>query len=1542
MPAEHTPVLLFDDFEVASPDVDRSVWTTPTGAAAFFGRTAIRNPLSVAGDGGKVPVADGVAHLLLSTCNPTARVPGDSFWGSEIDSIQTFAIGGSIPGLQFEARVASPLGKPPGIVTSLFGYRLIDAQSTNHDEVDWEFASNLYQPGVDPPQALINHYADEPLGAGHGVALELPTGFDFTSFHTYGFRLFPGRIEWLVDGLVRYSSTSAVPTGPMGVNLNVWAPAPEFGIAYSAALQPVPHAQANVDFDYRVDWVRVSSTSLRFYDQPEHFAAYAKILPGVAEPAIPIYHNDALLEGIGYHGIELYDGTPGGAGYPLTFVDLVANSFVRATYQKPDGTSGSLGTSFAATFSYRPAQGGEHLLYVPTTERAEVTTGGSDRYTDRVTAHFGSAASVSSTRTFPDPSLAATTVVVANTLLATEEIALATGLARTRGDVLRSGTLSSMFADAQQFDASLLLWEDRSGNVHHLSLSESTPRDAHLFIAPQEVGPWIELVKGAGSTWFPDSPTIRLSITGSHGLRLGLQGFLAASQNPNDDSLSVWIELLDSPSAIAQGSRYAMEFAVSAVAPLTDPSTYVSPFSIKLSGTPFVNAELTGYDNLEATGTAAGNSLTGNDGANTLSGEGGDDIISGAAGSDTLNGGDGNDTLDGGAGTDTASYRSAPTGVTAALSLLGVQQNTGGSGSDTLISIENLDGSTYADLLRGDGTANVLRGDQGNDFLDGGAGNDTLDGGTGNDTLWGGSGADSLVGGDGSDAYYLDNAGDSVGETNANPTSGGIDHVFSSLPAHTLGAHVENGRILAPAAANLAGNGLANILEAGTGNNLLDGVGGSDTVSYLYGASSGVSVSLAINGAQATGGSGSDTLISIENLGGSTYADLLRGDANANLLSGAQGNDFLDGGPGSDTLDGGSGNDTLWGGTGADSLIGGDGNDAYYLDNPGDSVSETNASPASGGTDQVFSYLAAHTLGARVENGRVLAAGAANLCGNGLGNVLEAGSGNNVLDGAGGTDTVSYLYGASGGVSVSLAVAGAQATGGSGSDTLVNIENLTGSTYNDLLRGDGNGNALSGALGNDFLDGGAGNDSLDGGAGNDTLWGGTGADSLIGGDGNDAYYLDHTDDSVIETNANPASGGTDQVFSYLAAHTLGAHVENGRILSTAAANLAGNGLDNLLEAGTGNNVLDGAGGIDTVSYLYGASGGVSVSLAISGAQATGGSGSDTLISIDNLSGSTYNDLLRGDGNANVLAGGQGNDFLDGGAGSDTLDGGAGNDTLWGGTGADSLVGSDGADSYYIDHAGDSVTESNANPATGGIDLVYSSLVAYALGANVESGRILATGAASLTGNGLDNLLYAGTGNNLLDGAGGNDTLSYLYGASSGVNVSLAVAGAQATGGSGSDTLTGIEHLIGSTHADTLSGDGSANRLEGGNGHDTLAGGAGNDTLLGGVGADTFRFDTRPNAATNRDTIGDFNVLDDTIQLENAIFASLLNPGTLAAGSFRAGAGVSAAADADDFVIYDSSSGALYYDANGNTGAGAVQIASLGGGLTLNSLDFVIT
>jgi hypothetical protein len=102
---------------------------------------------------------------------------------------------------------------------------------------------------------------------------------------------------------------------------------------------------------------------------------------------------------------------------------------------------------------------------------------------------------------------------------------------------------------------------------------------------------------------------------------------------------------------------------------------------------------------------------------------------------------------------------------------------------------------------------------------------------------------------------------------------------------------------------------------------------------------------------------------------------------------------------------------------------------------------------ATGGTDLVYSYLSTYTLGTNVENGRILATGAANLTGNTLNNLLYAGAGNNSLNGSTGTDTVSYAYGLSGttGVTVSLALATAQVTGGSGTDTLISIENLTGS-----------------------------------------------------------------------------------------------------------------------------------------------------------------------------------------------------------------------------------------------------------------------------------------------------------------------------------------------------------------------------------------------------------------------------------------------------------------------------------------------------------------
>jgi len=177
-----------------------------------------------------------------------------------------------------------------------------------------------------------------------------------------------------------------------------------------------------------------------------------------------------------------------------------------------------------------------------------------------------------------------------------------------------------------------------------------------------------------------------------------------------------------------------------------------------------------------------------------------------------------------------------------------------------------------------------------------------------------------------------------------------------------------------------------------------------------------------------------------------------------------------------------------------------------------------------------------------------------------------------------------------------------------------------------------------------------------------------------------------------------------------------------------------------------------------------------------------------------------------------------------------------------------------------------------------------------------------------------------------------------------VNLNLLVA--QATG-YGSDTLLGIENLTSGTGNDRLTGNASANSLSSGagndilvgnGGNDTLSGGAGNDRLFGGTGADAFIFNTTLGGGNN-DTIVDFSVIDDTIQLENAIFTGLAN-GVLAAAAFVANA-TGLAADASDRIIYNTVSGNLFFDADG-IGAGArVQFASLTPGIALTNADFLV-
>ncbi|KJZ33757.1 M10 family metallopeptidase C-terminal domain-containing protein [Pseudomonas fluorescens] len=185
-----------------------------------------------------------------------------------------------------------------------------------------------------------------------------------------------------------------------------------------------------------------------------------------------------------------------------------------------------------------------------------------------------------------------------------------------------------------------------------------------------------------------------------------------------------------------------------------------------------------------------------------------------------------------------------------------------------------------------------------------------------------------------------------------------------------------------------------------------------------------------------------------------------------------------------------------------------------------------------------------------------------------------------------------------------------------------------------------------------------------------------------------------------------------------------------------------------------------------------------------------------------------------------------------------ITGNAANNVLDGAAGDDSMSGGDGNDTYYVDNADDIVIETNSNAVSGGIDSVHSRLAAYTLGNNVERLYIDSTGAANGTGNALDNTLFAGAGNNVLDGRDGIDTVSFER-ALSGVTVNLSTSAQQNTVGSGLDTLKFLENVTGSAYADSLSGNSAANVLNGGAGNDTLVGGSGDDRLIGGAGTDNL-------------------------------------------------------------------------------------------------------
>lgn len=218
------------------------------------------------------------------------------------------------------------------------------------------------------------------------------------------------------------------------------------------------------------------------------------------------------------------------------------------------------------------------------------------------------------------------------------------------------------------------------------------------------------------------------------------------------------------------------------------------------------------------------------------------------------------------------------------------------------------------------------------------------------------------------------------------------------------------------------------------------------------------------------------------------------------------------------------------------------------------------------------------------------------------------------------------------------------------------------------------------------------------------------------------------------------------------------------------------------------------------------------------------------------------------------------------------------------------------------------------------------------------------GNQTITGNAGVNILRGGGGADTLRGLAGND--SYYVDSADDLIIELANQGTDTVSTSVSYGLAAaavVEVLRTTSNSGTaslsLSGNGFDQTIIGNNGKNVLVGKGGNDILTGLGGADNFRFNAAF-ASNNIDRITDFNVVDDTIQLENAIFTALTTTGVLAASAFKDIA--VAAKDANDRIIYNSANGALYYDADGSGSAfGNVRFGTLTGAPDLTAADFVV-
>lgn len=744
----------------------------------------------------------------------------------------------------------------------------------------------------------------------------------------------------------------------------------------------------------------------------------------------------------------------------------------------------------------------------------------------------------------------------------------------------------------------------------------------------------------------------------------------------------------------------------------------------------------------DMTSPVIGLTLTGNDLANQIVGDMGNNLIDGKAGNDTLDGGmGGNDTYVLDSVGDVVATDMSGTDLILFSGAGAIDISTGFNGTG----VENITLLGSATNATGNALDNVLIGNAGANVLSGGIGNDTLDGG---------AGADTMNGGMNSNTYYVDSTGDVIIEDMAATNSKVFSSITYSLdPASTS---LRDLQLTGTAALNATGNGLDNTLTGNDGANRLDGgtdmmgdimIGGNGSDTYVVDGMMDQVIETGLNSAVAgvdeVISSVSFSLMNPDRVGIEKVT--LSGTSNLN----AQGNNLAN------TLTGNAGNNVLDGLLGADTMSGGLGDDSYLVDNAGDSVSEA----VDSGYDWI-STTASYTLAANVEALELAASGITGTGNAGDNQIVADVAGTHRIDGAAGAD---LMVGNQGNDTFIVDNAGDvvwdDGTGdidevqssvdfsldGTGDAMMVTgVENLvltgtavtgTGSAFANRLIGNASANVLFG------------------GEGDDTLDGGVGADTLFGGDGNDLYIVDNTGDVVSDVDEGVATGtpGNDRIEASVSYTLNGTTVQTLTLTGTGANNATGSAGNNWLYGNAGNNLIDGQLGADT---MYGGAGNDTFIVTSSGdvVNENPGEGTDLVRSSVNFTlGANIENLeltgtegAWGIGNAqsNSLTGNDGANFLNGNAGTDTMIGGKGDDT------------------YYVESAGDVVTESVTNVLDGGSDAVVSR-ISYTLGANLDQLRLedgYAT-AVNAIGNAEANRIAGNEFANVLDGMAGADSMS---------------------------------------------------------------------------------------------------------------------------------------------------------------------------------------